>query len=84
MNSVLETGIRNVRNVDRFIFGEGAIDKLDEILSKRRNSVTSSVVFLIDEYFERNPNRMGTLPCAEINLITLNRDSYASIKCSSL
>ena len=63
MNSVLETGIRNVRNVDRFIFGEGSISELDEILSKRRNS--NSVVFLIDEYFERNPDTLGSLPCAE-------------------
>ena len=38
-------------------------------MSKRRDAVTSSVVFLIDEYFERNPKPLDTLPYEESDRI---------------
>jgi 3-deoxy-alpha-D-manno-octulosonate 8-oxidase len=63
MIDILNTGIRNVRNVDRFIFYKGAIIELESILTERRKSIGGSVVFVIDKYFEGNPKPLGALPC---------------------
>ena len=65
MIDALNTGIRNVRNVTQFIFENGAIGELEALLSKRRNSGASSVVFLIDEYFKRNSKSIDALCCNE-------------------
>ena len=59
----LNTGIRNVRNVRRFIFENGAFAELETLLSRQRNSGESPVVFLVDEYFECNPKPINTLSC---------------------
>lgn len=58
----LTTGIRNARNVNRYIFGQGAIRELDNILSSRRKFSKGQVVFLVDEYFRVHPKSLGGLP----------------------
>ena len=73
MIDALNTGIRNVRNVTQFIFENGAIGELEGLLSKRRNSGASSVVFLIDEYFKHNPKPIGALKTIHLSVLCLNR-----------
>lgn len=53
MKSVLETGISNVKNPSRYIFGENSIHKLRNLLDERKKVEpnTSSVVF-IDHFFK--------------------------------
>jgi 3-deoxy-alpha-D-manno-octulosonate 8-oxidase len=58
----LHTGIRNAKNVSRYIFGQGAIKELGQILSNQRDAVTGSVIFLVDEYFEGHTSCLGSLP----------------------
>ena len=65
MIDILDTGIRNVRNVDRFLFGKDSIGDLDVVLSNRRKSVTDSVIYLIDEYFERLDPIFDTISACE-------------------
>jgi 3-deoxy-alpha-D-manno-octulosonate 8-oxidase len=50
--SVLDTGIRNVRNVSRFTIGRGGIAELPNLLSTRRDDKSQAVIFFIDEFFE--------------------------------
>jgi len=61
MSNVLKTGIRNARNVDRYLFAPGAIRELGEVLDKRRHLKKGRVVFLIDEYFSRHTDRLDNL-----------------------
>jgi len=60
--TILDTGISNARNVDRYIFGEGTIARLGELVAFRRESITSQAIFLIDEFFEKKQNLLGELP----------------------
>ena len=59
----LTTGIRNARNVNRYIFGRGALRELGDILSSRRKFAKDQAIFLVDEYFEAHPKSLGGLPC---------------------
>lgn len=50
--SVLSTGIRNARNVSRYLYGQGAIADLAGILSERRSASAAPAVFFIDSFFK--------------------------------
>ena len=50
--SILDTGVRNVRNVLRYTMGEGALSDVPRLLASRRSEGAGSVVFLIDEFFK--------------------------------
>lgn len=52
--SALTTGIRNARNVLRYLYGQGTIADLSGILSERRRDGSGQVVFFIDNYFEQH------------------------------
>jgi len=62
MNLILETGVRNARNVGRYIFGQGAIGELGDILEIRRNGENDGVIFLMDEFFRENVSLLPKLP----------------------
>ena len=66
MSEVLNTGIRNARNVNRYIFGRRSLIELADLLESRRKLNSGSVIFLVDKYFQHNVGRLGGLPC-EIN-----------------
>jgi 3-deoxy-alpha-D-manno-octulosonate 8-oxidase len=63
MSNVLKTGISNVRNIARYIFAEGAIEELPNLLRERRKAGNGSVVFLVDEFFN---NKLEGLLAAAI------------------
>ena len=62
VDKTLDTGIRNARNVSRYIFGNGAIQELVNILFTRRKTKADKVVYLIDEYFEAHRECLEELP----------------------
>jgi 3-deoxy-alpha-D-manno-octulosonate 8-oxidase len=62
MNKTLETGVRNARNVDRYVFGDGAIRELSAFLKDHRQTAEDRVIFLVDEFFQTNPTTLGKLP----------------------
>lgn len=49
--SILDTGIKNVKNVGLFNFGFGAISELDSMLSEYKKP-GKKVLYFIDEYFK--------------------------------
>lgn len=65
---VLDTGIRNVRNVFRYTIGNGAISDLKNILVLHRNVSNGPVVYFIDEYFKDKSNILGKLSRSELDV----------------
>lgn len=61
MISSLDTGIKNSRNVLRYIYGEGTLNRLGEILAEKRNSNDNYVLYFIDEYFKSNKRMLSQL-----------------------
>ena len=61
--SVLDSGIKLVRNVSRYNIGKGSLAELPGLLAARRAAEGESggVVFLIDEYFSRDSTLAGRL-----------------------
>lgn len=54
--SILDTGVRNVRNVLRYTVGEGALSGVPKLLATPRSEGSGSVVFFIDEFFKTQPS----------------------------
>jgi 3-deoxy-alpha-D-manno-octulosonate 8-oxidase len=53
--SILDTGIKNVKNVDSFNFGFDSILELDNILEQFRKN-KNTTIFFIDQFFKGNNN----------------------------
>jgi 3-deoxy-alpha-D-manno-octulosonate 8-oxidase len=56
--SILDTGIKVVRNVGGFTVGRGSLDRLSEFVDARRNTHSSEAkaVYLIDGFFRTRPD----------------------------
>ena len=52
MTNILDTGIKNSRNVDRYIFGFGALKHLNHLISERRKNDSGRIIFFVDSYFK--------------------------------
>ena len=63
--SILDTGVKAVRNVLRYTVGEGGIADLPKMLAVRRAQEKAPVVFFIDEFFKTQPDVICSL---EINV----------------
>ena len=59
--TVLDTGIKIVRNVGRFTFGEGSVSSVAELVKSKRTSDSPTAVFLIDEYFKSQKDIASSL-----------------------
>ena len=56
--SILDTGVKVVRNVGGFTVGRGSLSQLPQFVDARRKTATSStrVVYLVDSYFASQPD----------------------------
>lgn len=63
MSIILETGVKNVRNVLRYISGEGSVQALPRIINERRRLENQSVVYFIDEFFKEKITILNSLEC---------------------
>jgi len=69
--SVLDTGVKNVRNVLRYTIGSGAIKDLPSQLSEQREQQSSSgVVFFVDEFFQEKQDILSSLEVNDKDLLT--------------
>ena len=69
MNKVLDTGINNVRNVSRYIFGKNCLGKLAEILDSQFTGPTGHTVYFVDSYFQENSSLIDRLPIEECDQV---------------
>jgi len=70
--NILDTGIKLVKNVNRYNFGKGSLSELNIILDNRRELTINennkrAVIFFIDEYFKNNMEPLS-------KIIFLNND----------
>jgi len=52
MSKTLDTGVKNARNVSRYVFGSGSLGMLQEMVAERRSAQDGATAFFIDEYFQ--------------------------------
>lgn len=61
MSNILDTGIKNARNVSRYVFGNGTLALLPQLLEARRHDQNSPFIFFVDEFFRNNDVILGSL-----------------------
>ncbi|MFM7899326.1 MAG: iron-containing alcohol dehydrogenase, partial [Actinomycetota bacterium] len=61
--SILDTGIKVVRNVSGFTVGRGSLDRLPEFVAARRAvaGANAKVVYLVDGFFRGHPDIVARL-----------------------
>jgi len=59
---------RNFKLVDRIVFGRGCFNQLDDILAEKRQNITSSMIFMVDDVFSSN-KLVDRLPLKEGDLL---------------
>lgn len=59
--TTLDTGVKIVRNVGRFTFGDGAVAGVADLVASKRSGESQNAVFLIDEYFKGQKDIAGSL-----------------------
>jgi len=62
MVQLLDTGIKNVRNVPEYIIGEGSLSSLADVLQQKRENEDGPVWFFVDEFFKEKPDSSDLLP----------------------
>lgn len=62
MSNILDTGIRNTRNVLRYAYGENTLSLLPELLDDARSGANDYVLYFVDEYFRDNTGIVSHLP----------------------
>ena len=72
---ILNTGIYNVKNPSRYIFGEGSIKYLESIIDEKRSNSNDIAVVLVDEYFEDKQEFLN-----KINLNKADQIKFISTK----
>ncbi len=58
---ILDTGVRNVRNVLRYNIGAGALTNLPDLLAAQKMQKRGPVIFFIDEFFKAQPEVIAKL-----------------------
>jgi 3-deoxy-alpha-D-manno-octulosonate 8-oxidase len=69
MTSILDSGVKLVRNVGRYNIGQSSLSELDGLLGRLRREALqknkpSQIIFLVDQYFNSDPSLLSKL-CAE-------------------
>ena len=62
LNTKLQTGILNARNVGQYIFQEGGLSLLSDVLQRRPKINLNPVLFIVDEFFQDGSDVMSNLP----------------------
>ncbi len=81
--TILDTGVKIVRNVGRFTFGDGAVSGVADLVASKRSVETPHAVFLIDDYFKNEyyiASSLGAKPTDAVHFVsTVNEPSTQSI-----
>ena len=70
MSEILETGIKNAKNVSRYIYGPGSLSEIGNLLLSRMKGPGDYCIFFIDEFFTGDNNLLEEIKSS------LNFDTY--------
>lgn len=59
----------NFKNVDKVVYGRGAFDQLDDILSAQRHQNEGFMVFVVDNYFHDKQDFIDRIPVKEKDVL---------------
>lgn len=65
---ILDTGIKNVRNVLRYTVGKDSLAEVPALLAPRRSVPSGPVVFFIDEFFRNRLDILAKLGISEVDV----------------
>ena len=71
--TILDTGVKIVRNVGRFTFGDGAVSGVADLVAAKRNEKSPHAVFLIDDYFKDEyyiASSLGAKPTDAVHFVS--------------
>jgi len=74
MTSILDTGINNVKNVQRYMFGRGSISSLDDLIKDQRRNDNEPVIYFIDSFFKGN-EILNSLPINDDKVIFVSTEN---------
>ena len=68
--SILDTGVKVVRNVGGFTVGRGSVDRLSDFVDARRSAAGDApVLFLVDGFFRGRPDVTAQLKCRSTDVL---------------
>ena len=71
--TILDTGVKIVRNVGRFTFGDGAVSGVADLVASKRSDKSPHAVFLIDDYFKNEyyiASSLGAKPTDAVHFVS--------------
>jgi len=71
--TTLDTGVKVVRNVGRFTFGDGAALGIADLVASKRTDKTKDAVYLIDDYFKNDyyiASSLGAKPTDAVHFVS--------------
>ena len=69
MHQVLDTGIKNAKNVLRYTYGVGSLESLSSILNDRRKTHDSYAIYFVDKYFSDQQNLNKVCPIFPVDFL---------------
>ena len=75
MSQILDTGIKNSKNVLHYVYGTGSLKSLGSILIKRRKTESDYAIFYVDEFFSSQTRFLETLPVSPNDLLSFVKTS---------
>jgi 3-deoxy-alpha-D-manno-octulosonate 8-oxidase len=61
MSKILDTGVNNAKNVQRYIFSDGALSELSTVIREKRKTDDDFVLYFIDAFFKADKNIVDVL-----------------------
>jgi 3-deoxy-alpha-D-manno-octulosonate 8-oxidase len=65
MLNALLSGIKNNKNTRGYYFGAGSIGELQYIVAERSLNSSGNAIYIIDQFFEKNLEKLGKLPISK-------------------
>jgi 3-deoxy-alpha-D-manno-octulosonate 8-oxidase len=73
MNEILNTGIKNVRNVERYIMEFNSLNSLSKILEEKRKTRSGEVIYFVDQFFNGDPHILSQLTIQKNDVIIFTK-----------
>tara|TARA_Y100001970_G_scaffold61075_1_gene77952 strand:- start:64511 stop:65629 length:1119 start_codon:yes stop_codon:yes gene_type:complete len=64
MKNILDTGIKNAKNVDRYIFGAGSLGEINKLIHPMIDSQDDYCIFFVDEFFKNHEEIFDSIDLA--------------------